>query len=337
MRLSARGRQVVRGLLIVIAILPSIGFARVAIAPYDDPPYSFIDANTYLAAGERLNVGHPLYSLSPGDRPVLFVEGTSTVPLLSPPPIAAIWRPIAAIPWGYQAWVAACWLALLGTVAYLVLRGGMLAVLVAIALSFGIGQQLADANVTSFFPALLILSWNYRSSAWVGVAIGAMGAIKLAPFVVAGWLIGERRWRALAAAVAAGAALFVVGVVGAGLGSYVDYLGVAQGAGSSPQSLSRLTGISWFSQATLVAGFLLSIALGRYPRLSFGIAVTASTIGTPALYAASLVPLLALMAPMLEGRGSSMTLGFATRGRVYDRSVAMRAGPPSLGSGSVDR
>ncbi len=307
MKLSKRGSQIVRWLLVVIAILPSIGFARVAITPYLDPPYSFIDANTYLAAGERLNVGHPLYSLSPGDRPVLFVEGTSTAALLSPPPIAAIWRPIAAVSWGYEAWVAACWVALLGTVAYLVLRLGMLAVLAAIALSFGIGQQLADANVTSFFPGLLILSWNYRSKPWIGAAIGAMGAIKLAPFVVTGWLIGERRWRALAVAIATGLGMFLMGAIGAGPASYGDYLGVAQGAGSSPYSLSHLTGISWFSQAILAIGFVLAIALGRYPRLSFGVAVVASTIGTPALYVASLVPLLALTAPLLEGRSRART------------------------------
>ena len=230
MRLSKRGGQIVRGLLVVIAILPSIGFARVAIAPYYDPPYSFIDANTYLAAGERLNAGHPLYTLLPGDRPVIWVPGTSTAPLLSPPPIAAIWRPIAALPLGYEAWVAACWLAMLGTVAYLVLRGGLPVVLVAIAMSFAIGELLADANVMSFFPGLFVLSWNYRSKPWIGAAIGAMGAIKLAPFVLSGWLIGERRWRALALTVATGLGLFVVGALGAGIGDYVECLGVAQGA-----------------------------------------------------------------------------------------------------------
>jgi Glycosyltransferase family 87 len=321
-RLSRRGRQIVRWLLVIIAILPSIGFFRVAIATHLNPPFSFVDANTYLAAGERLNAGHDLYTLSPGDRSILLVPGVSTAALLSPPPIAAIWRPIAAVSWGYQLWVVACWAALLGTIAYLVLRTGAIAVLVAVALSVGIGQQLAVANVASFFPGLLILSWKCRSSPWIGTAIGAMGAIKLAPFVVAGWLIGERRWRALLVAMATGVGLFIVGAVGAGLGSYVDYLKVAQDAGSSPDSLSRLTGISWFSQATLVAGFLLSIVLGRYPRLSFSIAVTASTIGTPALYFASLVPLLALMAPMLDGRGSAMALGPATGRRAYDRSVA---------------
>ena len=31
------------------------------------------DSFTYLAAGERLNAGHLLYALSPGDRPVGFL------------------------------------------------------------------------------------------------------------------------------------------------------------------------------------------------------------------------------------------------------------------------
>src|SRR5438093_1020563 len=53
------------------------------------------DAWNYLAAGERLNAGHPLYALSPGDRPVTLVPPYWSVPLLAPPPIAVAWRPLA--------------------------------------------------------------------------------------------------------------------------------------------------------------------------------------------------------------------------------------------------
>jgi hypothetical protein len=35
-----------------------------------DPTTTGSDAWNYLAAGERLNAGHPLYALSAGDRPV---------------------------------------------------------------------------------------------------------------------------------------------------------------------------------------------------------------------------------------------------------------------------
>ena len=55
-------------------------------------------AYVYLAAGERLNAGHPLYALSPGDRPLGMQPPYWTVPLLSPPPIAVLFRPLAALP-----------------------------------------------------------------------------------------------------------------------------------------------------------------------------------------------------------------------------------------------
>jgi hypothetical protein len=56
------------------------------------------DAFTYLAAGERLNDGHPLYALSAGDRPVDLHPPFWTVPLLSPPSIAVVLRPFALLP-----------------------------------------------------------------------------------------------------------------------------------------------------------------------------------------------------------------------------------------------
>jgi F0F1-type ATP synthase membrane subunit c/vacuolar-type H+-ATPase subunit K len=298
--LSPLGRRIVDVLLVVIAVLPSVGFAWLYLEASPPPPYSFVDANTYLAAGERLNAGHELYRLVPGDRQILIVQGVSDAPLLSPPPIAAIWRPIAAAGWGYQAWVIACWVAVLGTIAYLVLRVGPPAVVLAVLLSLGIGQQLAVANVAAFFPAILVASWRYRSNPYVGIGIGAMGAIKLAPFVVTGWLIGTRRWRGLAIAVGVAIGLFAIGAIAAGPASYAAYVDVARTVGASPQSLSRVFGISGLSEAVLVAGLILAILLGRYERVSFVIAVVASTIGTPALYFAGLAPLLAVLAPLIR-------------------------------------
>src|SRR5439155_1700663 len=55
------------------------------------------DAWNYLAAGERLNAGHPLYSISPGDRPIQLLPPYWTVPLLAPPPIAVVWRPLPPV------------------------------------------------------------------------------------------------------------------------------------------------------------------------------------------------------------------------------------------------
>ena len=50
----------------------------------------------YLAAGERLNVAHPLYALV-GRPSGPHRAAYRTSPLLSPPPIAVFWRPLALI------------------------------------------------------------------------------------------------------------------------------------------------------------------------------------------------------------------------------------------------
>ncbi len=75
-----------------------------------------------------------------------------TAPLLSPPPIAVIWRPIVLLPFGFAAWMVACWLAVLGTTFYLVYRTGLPGALVACILAPAIGEQLAAGNVAAFFP-----------------------------------------------------------------------------------------------------------------------------------------------------------------------------------------
>ncbi len=76
------------------------------------------DAITYLAAGERLNAGHDLYALVAGDRRIWVNPPYWTVPLLSPPPIAVVWRPLAALPneWGIGIW----WIANVATIAAVV-------------------------------------------------------------------------------------------------------------------------------------------------------------------------------------------------------------------------
>jgi len=72
------------------------------------------DSFTYLAAGERLNAGHSLYALVPGDRPVDMHPPLWTVPFLSPPPMGVLVRPFALLPGdsGAYAWWAACLVAI---------------------------------------------------------------------------------------------------------------------------------------------------------------------------------------------------------------------------------
>jgi hypothetical protein len=260
----------------------------------------FQDALWYQAAAVRLNVGHELYHLAPGDPPVLFVQGV-TAPLLSPPPIAVIWRPIVLLPFGFAAWMVACWLAVLGTTFYLVYRTGLPGALFASVLAPAIGEQLAAGNVAAFFPALMVLAWKLRGRELAGVAVGLMAVTKLSPASLGGWLLGTRLWGAVSAAALTVAVILAISVIGAGWSSFVDYLDVARTTAPSTASLSGLTGIGWLSEATLVGGALLALVLGRWPRWSFTVAVVVSIIGTPSLYLSGWVALLAVLAPFSDG------------------------------------
>lgn len=57
---------------------------------YFQPGFVPGDAFAYLAAGERLNDGHLLYALSPGDRPVVLKPPYWRIPFVSPPLLAVL-------------------------------------------------------------------------------------------------------------------------------------------------------------------------------------------------------------------------------------------------------
>ncbi len=264
------------------------------------PAKPFADATTYLAAGERLNAGSQLYALGPGDRPVLILPGISAAPLLSPPPIAVIWQPIAAMPFGFALWVVAVWMAVLGTTFYLVYRTGLRGAIVATVLAPAIGEQLAAANVAAFFPVLLVIAWRYRDHPIAGVIVALMTSLKLAPATLLGWMVGTRRWRGLLATAATAIAILVVCLLAIGIQPFADYIGVARTAGPSTSSVSGLTGVPWASAATLVAGTLFASSLGRRPRWSFVAAIIFAVAGSPALYLSGFVTLLGTLAPFAD-------------------------------------
>jgi hypothetical protein len=265
----------------------------------------FPDAHTYLAAGERLNDGHDLYHLRPDDRPVLIAPELFTAPLISPPPIAALWRPLASFDAGLAIWVLSCWVALLGVIVYLVVRVGFPALAITILLAIPVGEQLASANMSSFFPALLVASWRFRANPLVGWPLGIIAAAKLAPVAMFGWLAtaGDRR---VYLAIAGAGLAFALGAVAAGADAYPEYLRVLADVRPSPHSLSGRTGIAMLSPLILIVCLGISLASARYPRQSFVAGVLGLTFGTPALYLASLVPLLAMASVLLPDGSDPM-------------------------------
>jgi hypothetical protein len=297
-------RLVLNGLLLVLALGTMLFWFwayLVASNVSTDRVHLFNDATTYLAAAERLNVGHDLYALREGDRPVLRIPGVYDAPLLSPPPIAASWRLLAATPIGFPLWMIAAWAATLAAVAYVVLKAPFPGAPLAFLLSLPLGEQVFGGNACAFYPLLYILAWKYRGRAWIGIPIAAMAAVKLAPIALAAWLVGTRQYRALAVTFVTLAILFVMGGIGAGFGSYVEYLGMLSGVGQSPLSVSGLTGIAWASYAVLGVGSVAAIVVGRRSTAgSYTLALLAAVFGTPALYPGHLASLLALAAPFAD-------------------------------------
>lgn len=290
-------------LLVVLTLAPALVIAALFLQAFSadgSPQRPFTDALTYLAAGDRLNIGHDLYRLRPGDLPVDLYPELFPVPMVGPPTMGVIARPFAALDFGLALWVASSWAALLGSAAYLVLRVGLLAVVACIALSLSIGEQLAAGNVASFFPLLLILAWRTRGSVIAGIAIGLMASAKLAPIALGGWLLGTRDSRAILSLAGTLIAMAIAVVLFAGWGNVLDYGRVASTVTPSDWSISSWVGVSWASYVVLVGGSLLAIGTARWPRISFGVGILAMTFGTPALYWSGLVALLGVLAPLTD-------------------------------------
>ncbi len=273
------------------------------------------DAFTYLAAGERLNAGHPLYALAAGDRPVDLHPPYWTVPLLSPPLIAVVLRPFALLgDAGAYAWWAAC-LVVIGTVlAALTRRAPAATSLVVIALVFPLAYEIGVGNVNGLLLGGAIGAWLLARAGRFGVAgplAAVMAAIKVTPLPLAAWVAGAGRGPGLRGALAGVAAAAAVSLVGAGLAAHVDYLSVMRTtttAGLSPWSvggLARTVGLpdpfpGLLPTALLGAGTLAALVLPLRGRVTAGyaVAIVAWTFGSPVVNINTPVLLVALLAPV---------------------------------------
>lgn len=290
------------------------------------------DAHNYLAAGERLNAGHPLYALSPGDRYVALKPPYWSVPLLSPPPIAVLWRPLAALPGeaGVAIWWAAAILSVVGVVLAVLRRRPVLAGLAVIGLAIPITYEIGVGNVNAFLLLGSVVFWRLfvaRHDATAGALLAVLVAVKLTPVVLLLWLVGQGRRTALVWFLLAGAACLVVSILGAGIDAhrtYIEVLRMTTAAGASELSLAglarsagldpRLAGL--LPTGALILGCVLVVLLRRTPGASFGVAAITLVAGwpvininTPALLLIALAPAAwprsAIRAPSREPLGST--------------------------------
>lgn len=325
MRDSAWSRPAIQWGLIVLVLAYSVAWAAIDLRHYAEPGDElepFMDALTYQAAGERLNSGHDLYRLEDGDRVLPMMNVVGGPPLVSPPPIGIVWQPLAAVSWGMPLWIASCWIVLLGSLVFVIRRLGYLGVALGLILAPSIGEQLAVANAYAFFPAMYLVAWHARNRPISGSLIGVACAVKLAPAVLFGWLIGSRRWMNALWAGSAFAALLAIAGFLAGWSTYGEYVSSVGASTPSVWSISHLTGIPGSSYAVLAGGLLVALLLGsRWERLSFAVAVTASVLGTPALYFGSAVVLLGACAPWTDPGFAQERTNSWIRGRVKPASM----------------
>jgi hypothetical protein len=251
------------------------------------------DAYTYFAAAKRLNDHHLLYQLSPGDLPVLLHPPYWSVPLLSPPFMAVVWRPLALLSYEHAAYI---WLALLvlamGWAAYQIFVVSPLAVAVA---APGLGFLLGSGNVHGFLFAALVAAWLWRGRTWPAAVLGVLTAAKVMPVVMMPWLISERRPKPIAAFLAAAVICGLIGLVGAGLDATLQYPGIMLSSAPQPISLAYLSHIRWLSDALTVAGMAAALVLRG--RASYQVAVLTLVLFNPSgigFAGSSLLVLLAL-------------------------------------------
>ena len=276
------------------------------------------DANTYLAAGERLNAGHPLYALSPGDRQIEMVPPFWTVPLLSPPPIAVVWRLLAlmgdlskTVWWASMIFAMAACIALIGR--RLPTAVGIAVIPLAIPLALS-GKY---ANVNGLLLLGAIGLWLLARDGRIGAAAivaSAIVAVKLTPAPLAAWVALEGGAVAVAWLVTGSAAILAVSVLGSSIADHLAYLdvmretlssgstnislpGLLRGAGVNATLAWLVLPIAWLGGlGSMVAIRLLAPPGGRHAA-GFSVAVVLMTVASPVVHPDGLVPVLALLVP----------------------------------------
>ena len=276
------------------------------------------DTSNYLAAGMRLAQGHGLYGLSPGDRPVPVDNPPFfSVPLLSPPPIAVIWRWLSVLP--HPVVTTGWWL---GGVVLSTLVGGLMVLRVpwlglpaVAASSFGLATVAWSGNLNAYIlPGMVLIWWlsESRTAArgWAlagGIAMLA-AAVKLTPVFLVWWLVCRRGRSPILGASLTAAAVILISFATSGLAPFLGYLTVARATaatGATPLSLpgvlealglgTRLSSLGPIVVAVVV--MIAVFALRSRPRASFAVAVIGVVFASPVVRVESLALVLAACSP----------------------------------------
>lgn len=299
----------------LVAVASAIGIVVAIFAIYLQRGFVPGDAFVYLGAGERLNAGHDLYAISAGDRLVGLEPPFWTVPLLSPPPIAVVWRPLAALPGeaGVYLWWALDLAAVATAIGLMIRRRPILLSAAVIALSVPLVYEIGVGNMNGLILLGLVLTWRATATGddrTAGILTGLAGAFKLTPAILGWWLLTQRRWSAVRWTIAAGLVVLAISLVGAGLDAHLRYLGIIRETAAQGARPLSLAGMALFlgvpgglanllPNAALLAGIVGIAILRHRPAAAYVVAILAMVFGSPTISINWFLYLLACLAPLV--------------------------------------
>jgi hypothetical protein len=299
-------------------VLPAIagGILATILAVYFQRGVIPGDSFTYLAAGERLNAGHFLYALVPGDRAVDMHPPFWTVPFLSPPLMGVLMRPFALLPGdtGAYAWWAACLVTIGIVLAALIRRRPATTSAAMIVLAIPIAYEIGVGNVNGLLLGGAIACWilvRTDRAIVAGPLAAVMFAIKLTPLPIIAWVAGAGGKRGVGGILGGLVVVGLVSLLGAGLDAHLTYLDIARATGTtglspfSPGGLTRSLGFpdpipTLVPTGLLVGGSVVAWIFARrdHPAAGFSVAVVAWTFGSAVVNVNTPTLLLALLAPV---------------------------------------
>ncbi|GAA5157301.1 hypothetical protein GCM10023321_35360 [Pseudonocardia eucalypti] len=272
-----------------------------------------VDFDTFWRSAVALREGTDLYDTG------------ARLPNLNPPLLSVLFTPLASVDVlsAYRAMVLLTLALVVGSVVAVAEEVGaragvaMLAV-AALLVSAPLHGTLALGQIYGLLTALLTAAWlaeRRGRHGWSGVALGLLVAIKPSLLPLLAWPLLRRRWEALGASLAAGAAATLAGLVAGGWTATWEWLRLLAAKGADPfldnDSLAGLAvRFGWPAwPGYLVASGLLAVTLVRVrrrPEYALWAVTAASLLLAPIAWNNYLV-LLAPSVPLLlvHGRWSA--------------------------------
>ena len=279
------------------------------------------DTSNYAAAVQRLTAGHPLYALTPDDRPAPADNAPAwSVPILSPPTLPVVLAPIFMLPGplGMLLWWVICFTSAVAFAAYLALRAPPLAVWIGVPLAILNAITAWSGNVNALLPGLTLLIWLLAAgdrpsrsalvAAGVLLAIGA--ALKLGPVIFLPWLLGRGRMVAIASFTVTFVLLGLTTLATVGIDTLRTYEIISSNAtqhptGISPVGIALGLGLPYglaaaIPAAMVAASAVYSIVWRSNVRLAFAVAAAVSVLASPLVRIESYALLLMCAVPWAD-------------------------------------